>query len=1286
MEQIMSDDTLLGQLADEYIREVRKGKLPDIEEYAVKHPELADRIRELFPTLLLLEGMSAAEGPVSVESPDPSGLSPGNLFGHYRIDREIGRGGMGIVYEASHLLLEKKVALKVLPVRPFMDATHLERFFREARTAAGLHHTNIVPVFDVGQVIGIPYYAMQYIEGRSLGTILHIMQSSVTQETAIASSTDSTIDTETGPQSSSGQEASFKQENLTSRFFADPSLRTRAGLPEKLDEYFRWVADMGVQAAEGLAHAHERMVIHRDIKPSNLIIDNKGVLWITDFGLARRIEDPAVTQSGTLIGTPRYMSPEQAEAARHPVDQRSDIYSLGATLYELLTCRPVFEGRTPHDVISQIITREPVAPRRLNSEIPKDLSTIVMKAMAKRLEDRYQSASQFTEDLNRWLRMEPIKARRIGPVGRTIRWCRRNPKLAAVTATAGIIILALSGIFYAGLMKENAETRLAYQSENEALLETKEALKREEVSRKQAEAAEQNANVSREEAEESRMLAEIALKQVERERESTRAALEREKKARSTAELNSYAANLSLADISLRSKSFADAEQLLSACNSDLRGWEWQHLKLRANPALATIRLDSIPTQLTLSSDGSRVLWLSEEANEIRAAEIRTQKQFLLQKSTGMTVVADIRIKDPPYVIAFSRDSELIARTLWKNSGFTKLSDTSYKAISIKDKVAWNPLRNILEIASDLHSEMISSTEFYRAGVWEGEFVFDYINIFGNVISVVFNPDGTRFAAWTWDGKIRVCDTESGKILCSLPDNSNAVTSVAFSPDGDSIAVGYYDRSVRLWRVPSGNSIAVLQGHTEPVSSLAFQPDGKQIASGSYGDKTLRLWDPFSGKLLRIIEQIGPRSLAFSPDGELIAAGGNDNNVHVINAASGEEFVSLSGHDAPVTSVIFNAGGTRVISGSSDNTIRFWDISSVSYVRKFEIPGGRVGSALWNPDSRHIAVNISTWESGPQTIDPDRESAVVWDVLSGEMVSISYWPAKQPGWRHVLISPDASKVATVHNDVNEVTDTYANTEIQLLNLTPGSEPIILSGRNGPINHTAFSPDGKTFVSAEDNKTITLWDTSSGKLLRTISGHKEWSASLLKFSSDGYRLVSASSDKTLRTWDVATGELLAILRGHEKTITKAIFSPDSSLVLSSSNDKTVRVWDSLTGKEYFSFSCSNSDVIFNSDGSLIYAGCGDGTLSLWDVKTGRMLNSSKSNTVSFRSLALSPDQNRLIAGVGNTIKIWDADSLTPLLAMSAHDSTVRSVAFSPDGSMVLSVGYGKVKVWKSKRLD
>ncbi len=409
----MADDSLLGQLAAEFTQRVRKGRRPDIDEYAGRYPELANRIRELFPTLLFLEGMAkTGDSPATGTSP----LSPGSLFGNYRIEREVGRGGTGIVYEAIYVLLEKRVALKILPVRAPGDAPHLERFLREARTAAGLHHTNIVPLFDVGQVGDTPYFAMQYVEGRGLDLILGILQAPA----------DSRRDAAPLPERAREPDPLSRGEGCVVRKFGDPWTRFCAGLPAEPRDYFCWVAEIGIQAAQGLAHAHERRVIHRNIKPSNLLLDKEEILWIVDFGLAPEIDSPAMTQSGAPSATFRYMSPEQAETARCPVDQRSDIYSLGATLYELLTCHPVFEGRTPQEVLSQILTREPMVPSKLNREIPAELATVVMKAMAKRPQDRYQSARDLAGDLQCWLKVESSKTRPIGPVGRMIRWCRRN--------------------------------------------------------------------------------------------------------------------------------------------------------------------------------------------------------------------------------------------------------------------------------------------------------------------------------------------------------------------------------------------------------------------------------------------------------------------------------------------------------------------------------------------------------------------------------------------------------------------------------------------------------------------------------------------------------------------------------------------------------------------------------------------------------------------------------------------------------------------------------------------
>jgi len=447
----MTDDSLLARLADEFTAKVRAGKSPDVELYARRYPRLAARMRELFPTLIMLEGV-AERRPRTAGALWPPGLSAGSIFGQYRIEREIGRGGMGIVYEAIHMLRQKQVALKVLMLQAPADAGQLERFFREARNAAALNHPHIIPVLDVGQVESTAYFAMQYIDGRGLDHILRLMQSTASPSShPVFDLTEQAL--ETLPET--------LRTSLSADHISETAGRIRARVPAGFDDYMQWVANIGIQAAEGLAHAHERRLIHRDIKPSNLLLDKRGVLWIADFGLARRIEDPALTMSGILLGTPRYMSPEQAEAARRPVDHRSDIYSLGATLYELLTCRPVYEGRNPQEVLLKILEKEPVAPRCLNPAIPVALETVVLKAMARRPEDRYQSAKDLCDDLRRWADREPVKARPVGPMQSVFHWCRRNSRFLAVAATTALIVLFVSAVFFAWMFRDRLQVRPA---------------------------------------------------------------------------------------------------------------------------------------------------------------------------------------------------------------------------------------------------------------------------------------------------------------------------------------------------------------------------------------------------------------------------------------------------------------------------------------------------------------------------------------------------------------------------------------------------------------------------------------------------------------------------------------------------------------------------------------------------------------------------------------------------------------------------------------------------------
>jgi serine/threonine protein kinase len=421
----------LDQVAADVVAEItdrlHAGEPVDVEAYAARHPELADRLRRLLPALQILDRLSSFGRPGATARGADDGEEIGRTLGDFRLIREVGRGGMGVVYEAEQLSLGRRVALKVLPFAATMDGRQLQRFQNEARAAAGLHHTNIVPVYAVGCERGVHYYAMQLIEGRTLAEF---------------------IAQQRGNASSPGA-AGLSAATVT------PAAQATSAAPRDT-AYFRRAAEWVIQAAEALDCAHSLGVVHRDVKPANLLVDTGGRLWVTDFGLAQMQSDARVTLTGDLVGTLRYMSPEQALAMRLLIDHRTDVYSLGATLNELLTLQPAFPGSDRQELLRQIAFDEPQRPRRINPTIPAELETIVLKALEKDPADRYATAQAFAEDLRRYLMHEPIRARRSSLVQRVWKVARRHPGVT-VTATAATVVGLLLGV--AGLAVNNRMVR-----------------------------------------------------------------------------------------------------------------------------------------------------------------------------------------------------------------------------------------------------------------------------------------------------------------------------------------------------------------------------------------------------------------------------------------------------------------------------------------------------------------------------------------------------------------------------------------------------------------------------------------------------------------------------------------------------------------------------------------------------------------------------------------------------------------------------------------------------------
>ena len=484
-------DERLGEAIEVYLGLAEGGSPPEAEAFALGYPELGADL------LAALEGLALVKGLVGGPSGLGHGLEEGRRVAGYRIVRELGRGGMGIVYEAVHVGLDRPVALKVLGSQAAPDSSGRRRFLNEAKTAAGLHHTHIVPVFDVGQVGGLCYYAMQRIEGSGLDRVLRHLRRDRTVAAGSSLGSGSNRSSKPGqakgaarpvPAASHPVEAAPLLSGLGDETLSwgdgaagplgrrEPVDEPPPFVPPRGSAYYRWVAEVGRQAAEALAHAHRRGVIHRDIKPSNLLVDARGMIWVADFGLARRLADPSQTQVDSLLGTPRYMSPEQARPGA--IDGRADVYSLGATLYELVTLRPPFDGQTAAELIDQIGNKEPQAPRRFDPRLPLDLETILLKALSKRPGDRYAGAAELAEDLARYLAHEPVRARRIGPAGRLWRFARRHPSVTAVSLAASTIVLTTATLAHVRVVAERDEARKAQRETREAQAETEIALRK----------------------------------------------------------------------------------------------------------------------------------------------------------------------------------------------------------------------------------------------------------------------------------------------------------------------------------------------------------------------------------------------------------------------------------------------------------------------------------------------------------------------------------------------------------------------------------------------------------------------------------------------------------------------------------------------------------------------------------------------------------------------------------------------------------------------------------------
>jgi serine/threonine protein kinase len=458
MVESIQTDGALANLLEQMADELRERGAVDAQTWQERFPEHASEIERLVPTLeALVEFSSAVGAPADVDHEESFSEK---TLGDYRIVRELGRGGMGIVYEAEQLSLSRRVALKILPTAAVLDPRTLQRFKNEAQAAAALDHPHIVDVYGIGCERCVHYYAMRLIDGCSLAEVIVELRGQESEGR--------------GQESVDRSQATNLKPSFDTRSLALLSTVRTANK----SAFFRMVAELGIHVAEGLSHAHEQGVIHRDIKPSNLMLDGQGKVWITDFGLAQIETSPGLTQTGDLLGTLRYMSPEQTLGKRTTIDHRSDIYSLGATLYELLTLEPVFGESERAALLQKIALCEPAPPRTLKPEIPADLETIVLKMLEKGASSRYASARDLAADLRRFVENKPIAARRPSWGQRLSKWSSRNRSLVGAVAVTAMIVTALISGLLGWWSRDSAAQRLVAQRVAEEAWQSSEELRR----------------------------------------------------------------------------------------------------------------------------------------------------------------------------------------------------------------------------------------------------------------------------------------------------------------------------------------------------------------------------------------------------------------------------------------------------------------------------------------------------------------------------------------------------------------------------------------------------------------------------------------------------------------------------------------------------------------------------------------------------------------------------------------------------------------------------------------
>jgi len=1143
-------DVALELIYTEFVIRQELGETPSPDRWHDQFPHWHDDLRQLFQVHDVL-GDTAEDEAVSGETPASSEgdilyVPAGQQIGQYEVLEELGHGGMGVVYKARQKGLNRIVALKMIS-SPHAGPRERARFRAEAEAAARLQHPNIVQIHEVGSHDGQPYLTMELIDGRSLDERLA-----------------------EGPLSA----------------------ETSAKLVQTM--------------ARAVHAAHQHGIVHRDLKPANILLavssqpsamsederttDSKlkadslsltaFTPKITDFGLAKQLpmvdadHDPrdALTQTGAVLGTPSYMTPEQVDAKADLIGPATDVYALGVILYEAVTGRVPFRADTPLETLEQIRSQNPLPPTRLKPKLPRDLETICLKCLQKEPWERYASAALLADDLKRFLAGEPIQARPIGSWERLAKWARRRPVVATLIVTIGVVMACgFAGVTSQWLRAERGKVLLKRERDQK-----QEALDAIEAARRV----------------EAQLLAQ--------------------------AESNLYLFRISLAYRAWSENNVRVAEQLLDECPEPLRRWEWHYLNRLCRSPLVLRGHNSGINNVAFSADGKL---LASGGNDQQVIVWDWTKGDIAQVLSGYTHNG-VRV-------AFSRDGRRLACAQFRVT-FNQWLDRRrgfVGAIEIRDlttgqthvpsglpvggrTVLFSP--NGRQLAVPVYDKGHTTVMIVDHNTGEPVWTLDSQ---ASIMSIAFSPDGHRFAAGCGDDTIRLWDLSTGQELGSLKGHRDLVKGVSFSPDGNTLVSGSDDHTLRIWDLSTQKTVHVLAGHTRDVTSVAFSPTGGRIASSS-DDRTVKVWDSHDGRLLFTLNGHGEAvaDVAFTPDGRHLAScsqtlprGSELGEIRVWDATTAPECRTI---EDPCPAI---SPDGRIAVVLADRSAQIRSLETGEVTASFELPENARPKAAFSPDGKLVALCGNPRRSSMLGFgDKPPLEVGVYDVASGnvvQVVPVLTAPTHTTfAVSRIVFSRCGRRVAVAYSSSLPVSKNR-ETGVRVWDIETGQELFHTSRRQANSGMFAafssimpeFTSDGKLLVTASPDDGLVWWDLASGQRVDSAITAKDPSV-CGAYNATGTRLAEGSLDGTVLIWDTQSGRLLHELYGHFGRVRSVAFSPDGTRLATGGDDATARVWHVASGRQLLSFSSHSAAIAaiaFTTDGNRLVTIDIDKTAKIWD---------------------------------------------------------------------------------------